>query len=199
MEYWGDDIPFLAQTSRGQAEKRLLNSSFSAPTSSRPADRHDAGAGRASLSFGKLDHVARSRPHRLLPLVLGLELLLQLKVELALALDALLFHVADDALVHGLREAKRRSARDEMRWGGRGVAAYGFLGRLLEVHEDDGRRGEEGGAGEGELGAAGGHCGEAEGGWVLEGIWSSESELLYHHHLRRREVVATPDARCGSK
>ena len=40
--------------------------------------------------------------HRLLLLVLGLQLPLHVKVELALALDALLLHVADDALVHGL-------------------------------------------------------------------------------------------------
>lgn len=39
---------------------------------------------------------------RLLPLVLFFQLLLHIKVQLSLALDSLLFHISDYALVHGL-------------------------------------------------------------------------------------------------
>lgn len=42
------------------------------------------------------------RPHALVLLVLGLQLLLQVEVELALAFDALLLHITDHALVHRL-------------------------------------------------------------------------------------------------
>lgn len=43
--------------------------------------------------------------------------------------------------------------------GGRekGNESYSFFGLLLEVHKDDCRRGEEGGAGQGDPGASGGH------------------------------------------
>lgn len=36
---------------------------------------------------------------------------------------------------------------------------YGFLGLLLEVHENDGRHGKEGRPSEGNFRAARGHCG----------------------------------------
>lgn len=40
--------------------------------------------------------------HRLFALELCLQLLLHIKVQLSLALDSLLFHIADDTFVHGL-------------------------------------------------------------------------------------------------
>lgn len=111
-------------------------------------------------------------PHRLFLLVLGLQLPLQVEVELPLALDALLLHIADHALVHclGRRDAivsvlKRSKggvdhamaySSSEVKGAAR---TYGFLGLLLEVHEDDGRRGEERCPGEGDFRAAGCHCG----------------------------------------
>lgn len=55
----------------------------------------------AVLLLGGLD----GAPNCLLLPILGLQLLLQVEVELPLALDALLLHVADDALVHCLWNA----------------------------------------------------------------------------------------------
>lgn len=48
----------------------------------------------------------RCIPHRLLAAVLGLEGALRVEVELALLLEALLLHVANDAFVHGLGEGQ---------------------------------------------------------------------------------------------
>ena len=47
-------------------------------------------------------------------------------------------------------------------------ATNSFLGLLLEMHEDDGRHGEEGCSGQGDLGAAGRHAG---GEFGLRGPW----------------------------
>lgn len=44
----------------------------------------------------------RRRPHALFLFVFGFQLPLQVKVELALTLDALLFHISDHALMHSL-------------------------------------------------------------------------------------------------
>lgn len=41
-------------------------------------------------------------------------------------------------------------------------ATYGFLGLLLEVHEDDGRHGKDRRPSEGDFRAAGGHFGLAK-------------------------------------
>lgn len=95
----------------------------------------------------------------MLALVFLLENPLHVEVELPLALDALLLHVSDDALVHCLWKSVRQSLG--MRGRGDG-AAYGLLGALLEVDEEDGGDGEEGGAGEGQLGCARHGC------WAVE-------------------------------
>lgn len=94
----------------------------------------------------------------LVALVLVVEGPLRVKFELALALDALLFHVADDARVHGLTGQKRAGRRDGKRFWGRGGegagSTYGLLGFLLKVNKGDGADGEEGGGAQGELGGA---------------------------------------------
>ena len=104
----------------------------------------------------------RTVSHTLFLLILGLELPLHGKVELALALDTLLLHVADHALVHCLW-VRRMECQEifcvrydkngrKRKWEGE---TNGLLGLLLVVHKSHGREGEEGGAQEGELRRAG--------------------------------------------
>lgn len=110
----------------------------------------------------------RRAPDALLLLVLGLERPLQVKVELALLLEAHLLHVADHALVHRLgavsttEEARlSRGLHGSLRdmGGGRGgdigETTYRPLGLLLEVDNEHGGEGEDGGRPEGDLGGAG--------------------------------------------
>lgn len=69
-------------------------------------------------------------------LVLFLENSLHIEVKLALFLDALLLHVANNALVHGLQNCHPKSATQLM--GHDRDASYLLLPLLLEVDKDDG-------------------------------------------------------------